>query len=146
MSDDLVKEFKVLCDAWGAAIAHHDYDWFDRHFADDFHGTAQPWPTLAVDKAKMIELDKAITTMEVEWLDLKARRFGDVVLTSGLVRYIKEEFRPGSEIGEGMPTGDQMSSLVNGKMALYINGWRHNGTVWQIFDHHLVSVVSEREA
>lgn len=139
--DALSKEFKALCDAWGVAIATHDYAWFDRHFADDFHGTAQPWPTLSVDKQKMIELDKAIETMEVEWLHVTARKFGDVVMTSGLVRYIKEVFKPGFKIGDDMPTGDELSSLVNGRMALYVNGWRHNGDVWQIFDHHMVSAI-----
>ncbi|GIL39649.1 hypothetical protein [Roseiterribacter gracilis] len=140
-SDALSKQFKALCDEWGAAIANHDHDWFERHFTDDFLGTAQPWPTLNVDKQKMIELDKAIETMEVEWLHVTARKFGDVVLTSGVVRYIKEVFKKGTTIGEGMPTGDELSSLVNGRMALYINGWRHNGTHWQIFDHHMVSVI-----
>ena len=138
----LVNEFKTLYDAWGAAIANHEHDWFERHFSDDFLGTAQPWPTLSVNKEKMIELDKAITTMEVEWLNVTAMRVGETVLTSGVVRYLKEEFKPGATIAEGMPTGSDLSSMSNGKTILYINGWRHNGSVWQIFDHHMVGVVN----
>jgi hypothetical protein len=42
------------------------YEWFERHFAADFHGTAQPWPGLSVNKAQMIDLEKAIETMDVE--------------------------------------------------------------------------------
>src|SRR5690606_9762336 len=135
--DALSVEFKALHDQWGDAIAHKKYDWFERHFADDFLGTAQPWPTLSVDKQKMIDLDKAIEKMEVRWTYIKARKFGDVVLVNGLVRYDKEEFKPNTIIGEGMPTGSQLSGLVNGRSALYVCAWRHNGSVWQLFDHHM---------
>jgi hypothetical protein len=139
--DSLSEEFKSLYDQWGEAISHKKWDWFERHFAADFHGTAAPWPGLSVDKAKMIELDKAIETMEVEWLQVRAYRFGSTVLTAGVVRYTKEAFRPGATIAPGMPTGDQLSSLVNGKSVLYIGGWRHDGRNWQIFDHHMVGIV-----
>ena len=137
----LSAQFRQLHDAWGEAIANHDYDWFERHFAEDFHGTAQPWPTLVVDKKMMIELDKATDRMEVAWVDIQADRYGDTVLVRGVVRYDREEFKPGTKIAEGMPTGDQLSSLVNGRKALYIDAWRHNGTEWQIFDHHMVGIV-----
>src|SRR5436853_6658011 len=129
--DDLHDEFRQLHDAWGDAIANKRYDWFERHFAEDFLGTAQPWPTLSVDKQKMIDLDKNIETMEVSWVDVKAHRYGETVLVRGVVKYDKEEFKAGATIGEGMPTGDQLSSLVNGKQVLYVGAWRHNGTDWQ---------------
>ena len=140
-TDALSAEFKSLYDQWGAAIANKQYAWFERHFADDFHGTAQPWRGLSVNKAQMIDLDKAIETMDVEWLQVKAHRFGDMVLVTGVVRYTKEAFRPGATIAEGMPTGDQLSALVNGKSVLYIGGWRRNGQDWQVFDHHMVGIV-----
>jgi hypothetical protein len=140
-TDALSAEFKSLYDQWGEAIANKKYAWFERHFADDFHGTAQPWRGLSVNKAQMIDLDKAIETMEVEWLQVRAHRFGDTVLVTGVVRYTKEAFRPGATIAEGMPTGDQLSALVNGKSVLYIGGWRRNGQDWQVFDHHMVGIV-----
>jgi len=140
-TDALSAEFKSLYDQWGDAIANKQYAWFERHFADDFHGTAQPWRGLSVNKAQMIDLDKAIETMDVEWLQVKAHRFGDTVLVTGVVRYTKEAFRPGATIAEGMPTGDQLSALVNGKSVLYIGGWRHDGKDWQVFDHHMVGIV-----
>jgi hypothetical protein len=139
--EDLAAQFRSLYDEWAAAIAHHRYEWFEEHFSDDFLGTAQPWPTLSVNKRQMIELDKAIETMEVEWLEVTARRFGSTVLTTGIVKYTKEQFRPGATIAEGMPTGDQLSGLANGRKVLYVNGWRHNGRHWQIFDHHMIGIV-----
>lgn len=139
--DDLSKQFKALHDEWGAAIATKNYAWFDRHFADDFLGTSQPWPTLSVDKKKMIELDKAIETMEVRWVEVTAKKFGTTVLTYGVVQYDKEKFKPGATIGEGMPTGEQLSSSVNGKKVLYVGAWRQTGGVWQLFDHHQVAIL-----
>lgn len=141
MNQSLSAQFKSLYDQWGAAISNKDWNWFERHFADDFLGTAKPWPGLFVDKQKMIELDKSIETMDVEWLQVTAQQFGDSVLTAGVVRYTKEAFKPGATIAEGMPTGDQLSSLVNGKNVLYIGGWRFNGSDWQVFDHHMVGIV-----
>ena len=40
-----------------------------------------------------------------------------------------------------MPTGEELSAYTNGKTAMYVNGWRKSGDVWQIFDHHLVGLV-----
>jgi len=140
-ADALSKEFKALYDKWGQAISNKDWDWLERHMAEDFLGTAQPWPGLSVNKARMIELDRNIETMDVEWLRVDAQRFGSSVLASGVVRYTKEAFREGTTIAEGMPTGGQLSALVNGKMVLYIGAWRHNGSHWQIYDHHMVGIV-----
>ena len=142
---NLSSVFRDLYDQWGDAIANKKWAWFERHFAEDFLGTAKPWPGLFVSKQQMIELDKAIETMDVEWLTVQAQRFGDTVLVSGVVRYAKEEFAPGATIAEGMPTGDQLSSLVNGRSVLYIGGWRHNGRDWQVFDHHMVGIVEGLE-
>lgn len=141
MQDELSRQFKTLLDEWGAAIANKDHDWLERHFTDDFHGTAAPWPTLIVNKQQMIDLDKAIEKMEVTWVKVDAQRIGDVVVTLGVVRYDREEFKPNAVIAEGMPSGQELSALVNGRAALYLNGWRHNGEIWQIFDHHMVAVV-----
>jgi hypothetical protein len=142
VADELSKQFKEIYDQWGQAISSRNWGWIERHFADDFLGTAQPWPTLRVDRQQMIELDKKIETMDVRWIEVTARRFGDSVLASGVVQYAREAFAPGATIGEGMPTGNELSSLVNGKSVLYIGAWRQNGTQWQIYDHHMVGIVN----
>jgi len=141
MDDPLSMLFKNLYDQWGAAIARHDLAWIDRHFAPDFTGSAHPWPTLRVDRAQMIELDRKIETMDVTWLAVTARRFGDTVLASGVVKYTRESFESGATIGEGMPTGAELSGLVNGKCVLYTGAWRQNAGQWQIYDHHMVGIV-----
>jgi hypothetical protein len=142
MADELSRQFKALYDDWGKAIAGRDWDWLERHFAEDFLGTAQPWPTLSVNRQQMLDLDRKIENMDVRWLTVTAHRFGDTVLASGVVQYHNEAFTPGATIGEGMPTGDQLSSFVNGKSVLYIGAWRQNGSLWQIYDHHMIGVVN----
>lgn len=143
MSDDtLAKTFKALYDEWGAAIANKRHEWLEGLFTDDFLGTAQPWPTLSVDKQKMIELDKAIELMDSVWLHVEAHKVGDDVITLGLVKYNHEQFRPGASIAEGMPTGSDISALTAGRVVAYVNGWRHNGERWQVFDHHMVGIVN----
>ena len=142
MADDaLSAEFKVLHDAWGDAIANKRYDWFEMHFTEDFTGTAHPWPTLQVDKKMMIELDKNIEKMEVSWVDLQADRYGDMVVVRGVVQYDKEEFKEGATIADGMPSGEELSGLVNGKRALYVCSWRKDAEDWQLFDHHMIGVI-----
>ena len=137
----LSHRFKGLYDDWGRAIARHDIDWLARHFADDFTGSAHPWPTLKVDRAQMIELDRKIETMDVKWLSVAARRYGDTVLVSGVVKYTRESFAAGAAIAEGMPTGEELSSLVNGKCVLYTGAWRDVAGQWQLYDHHMVGIV-----
>lgn len=144
MTDDpLASEFKALYTQWGDAIADKRHDWLEGFFADDFLGTAQPWPTLRVDKRQMIDLDKAIEAMETQWVKVEARRIGDEVLTVGHVRYLREDFKDGATIGEGMPSGSEIAELTKGKVAVYTNAWRHNGERWQCYDHHLVAVIPD---
>jgi hypothetical protein len=140
----LSKEFLALYTQWGDAIANKQHDWIEDLFTEDFLGTAHPWPTLRVDKRGMIDLDKAIETMETKIVKLEAQRIGDEVLTVMYGRYLNEVFREGSTIGEGMPTGSQIAALTKGKVAVYTNGWRHNGTRWQCYDHHLVAVIEDK--
>ena len=51
---------------WGDAIANQRHDWLDGFFTDDFLGTAQPWPTLSVNRQQMLDLDKAGEAMDTE--------------------------------------------------------------------------------
>lgn len=146
MGDDaLSRQFKALYDEWGAAIAQKKHAWLEGLFTDDFLGTAQPWPTLNVDKQKMIDLDKSIEAMDTVWLKVVAHKVGDEVITLGFVRYNREDFKPGATIAEGMPTGSEIAALTAGKVAAYVNGWRYNGTRWQVFDHHLIGIVENFE-
>jgi hypothetical protein len=139
--DSFSLQFKQLCDEWGNAIRTKNEAWFRAHFAEDFLGTAQPWPTLRVNKEQMIDLDKKVEKMDVHWIEVTARKFGPIVLTYGVVHYNEEVFVEGATFGEGMPTGQQLSALVNGKGSLYIGAWRQIDGVWQIFDHHMVCVL-----
>lgn len=141
--DDLSAQFKALYDEWGDAIANKRHEWLDGFFTDDFLGTAQPWPTLSVNKQQMIDLDKAIEAMETEWVRVTAHRLGDDVITIGLVRYTREEFKEGSTIADGMPSGSEIAALTKGKVAAYCNGWRFNGQRWQVFDHHMIGLVNQ---
>ena len=144
MSDDaLSRKFQALYTQWGDAIASKDHAYLDELFADDFLGTAQPWPTLIVNKEQMLELDKAIEAMDTEWVKVTAQQIGEEVITIGLVRYHKEEFRDGATVAEGMPSGSEIAAFTHGKVAIYCNGWRHNGERWQIFDHHLVGLAKD---
>ena len=145
MSDQqLADQFKALYTQWGDAIANKRHDWLEDFFTEDFLGTAQPWPTLSVDKRQMIDLDKAIEAMDTEWVKVTAQRVGEDVVTIGLVRYNKEEFKEGSVIGENMPSGSDIAALTKGKLAVYMNGWRYNGQRWQCFDHHMIGVIEDK--
>tara|TARA_R110000803_G_scaffold56917_1_gene114413 strand:+ start:21985 stop:22428 length:444 start_codon:yes stop_codon:yes gene_type:complete len=143
IEDDLSRTFHDLYEAWGSAIANKRHDWLEGFFTDDFLGTAQPWPTLVVNKDQMIELDKNIEKMDTNWVHVVAHDLGDKVVTLGLVKYNNEEFTPGSTVADGMPSGEDISSLTKGKTVAYINGWRHNGERWQVFDHHMVGLVDD---
>lgn len=142
-ADALSNQFKALYDEWGEAIASKRHDWLEGFFTDDFLGTAQPWPTLSVDKRQMIDLDKAIEAMDAEWIKVVAHKAGEEVITVGFVKYHREDFKDGAAIAAGMPSGREIAALTHGKVAAYVNGWRHNGERWQVFDHHMIGLVEE---
>ncbi len=141
MSDALSQQFHQLCNDWGRAIRDQDLAWFDAHFAHDLMVTAHPWQTLRLNREQMIELDRKIVQMDVEWVHVTAHRYGDVVLVHGIVHYDRERFEEGASFGENMPNGEQLSARVNGKAVLYSVAWREKGDVWQIFDHHMIAVL-----
>ena len=145
-NDDLSRQFLERYEKWGAAIASKDHQWIEGLFTDDFLGTAQPWPTLNVDKQMMIDLDKDIDNMDTQWLHVVAHDLGETVVTLGLVKYNNEEFKPGASVADGMPTGEDISSLTKGKVVAYVNGWRHNGERWQVFDHHMIGIIEGWES
>ena len=70
---------------------------------------------------------RRIEAMETEWVKVTAHQVGEEVITIGLVRYIREDFRDGATIDEGMPSGSEIAALTKGKVAAYCNGWRFNG-------------------
>jgi len=146
VDQDLSRQFHELYEKWGAAIANKDHQWLEDLFADDFLGTAQPLPSLKVNKQMMIDLDKDIEHMDTRWVHVVAHKLGDTVMTLGLVKYNNEEFKPGAAIAEGMPTGEEISSLTKGKVVAYVNAWRHNGKRWQVFDHHMIGIVEDWES
>ena len=139
--DPLSRQFHQLCNDWGRAIRDQDVAWFEAHFTDDLMVTAHPWPTLRLNRDQMIDLDRKIVQMDVEWADVTAHRYGDVVLIHGIVHYDREVFEDGATFGENMPSGEQLSARVNGKAVLYSVAWRQEGDVWQIFDHHMIAVL-----
>jgi hypothetical protein len=142
MADEALSEqFHKLYTEWGDAIANQRHEWLEGFFTDDFLGTAQPWPTLNVNRQQMLDLDKAVVAMDTEWIRVCAHRFGDEVITVGYVRYYREDFQGDAPIGEGMPTGADIAQQTKNKVAAYLNGWRFNGERWQIFDHHLIELL-----
>jgi len=86
--DSLSREFKVLYDEWGDAIARKRHAWLEDLFTEDFLGTAQPWPTLSVNKRQMIDLDKAIEKMDTQWVHVTAHRVGKDVITKALDKHL----------------------------------------------------------
>jgi hypothetical protein len=144
-ADALSQQFKALLEEWLEAVTHKRFDWIAQHIADDFLGTAQPWPTLSVNKQKMLEAGKTVKKMDVHWIEVTARRFGEMVLTTGVRQYEKEEFTEAATFGDGQPTPNDLGRLVNGKRVLYIDAWRQKGDVWQLLDHHMVGIVGDAQ-
>jgi ketosteroid isomerase-like protein len=143
--DDLSRQFKALLDEWLEAVTNKRFAWIAQHIADDFLGTAQPWPSLSVNKQKMLEAGKTVEKMDIHWVEVRAREFGDMVLTTGVRQYEKEQFSAAATFGGNMPTPNDLARHVNGKRVLYIDAWRRNGEIWQLFDHHMVSIVGDAQ-
>ena len=128
-----------LQNAWIDGLRRYDYAWLETHLADDFLFSAQPFPTMCLGKRDFIEMDKKIKNPQVRFLSLQAESVAGLIL-SRTVADVKEEFT--ADLGPGMPSTAELQRAVSGQHLVYASGWRHNGSIWQCFDHHLVSVIS----
>ena len=123
---------------WIAAISTHQFDWLERHLAADFMFTAHPIPGLRLHKREFIEADKKIKSAEVRFVSIQAEAAGEILI-SRTIADVKEEF--GADLGPGMPSAAEITAMVSGQRMVYCSGWRHNGQIWQCFDHHLMGII-----
>lgn len=141
MADDLSVEFKTLYDQWEQAIQVKNWSWFEQYFADDWLGTARPWPDLALNRAQLIEIDKQIESMDAQWIKVTAHRLGDSVVTVAVARIGFEEFTPGGDLAAGVATTQEFNDYCAGNTIAYAGAWRHNGTNWQMYDHRMIGII-----
>jgi hypothetical protein len=137
-SSDATNLITDLQGHWIAALSNHQYEWLERHLAEDFMFTAHPFPALKLHKREFIEADKKIESAEVKFISVRAEPAGEIII-SRTVADVKEEFN--ADLGPGMPTASEITRMVSGQRLAYCSGWRHNGQIWQCFDHHLVSII-----
>lgn len=124
---------------WIAALAARDFDYLERHFADDFAFTCDPKVRGGrMDKRTFIEFDRHVHDAKIELLALTARRWGDMVTMLQFAR-VQEEFR--GDLGPGTPSAAEMNELIRGKTFAYGTGWRLSGGRWLCFDHHIFGAV-----
>lgn len=140
-SDPLSTEFKALYDQWEQAIHQKDWAWFERHFADDWIGTARPWPDLRLNRDQLIEIDKQIESLDAQWIAVTAHRLGNVVVTVAVSRIGNEEFKPGGDLAPGVASLKEFNDYCAGNTISYAGAWRHDGGRWQMFDHRLIGII-----
>jgi len=125
-----------LYHAWIGSLQRREFAWFEDHLAADFVCTAQPFRNFLLGKEEFIEADKKVALIEVLFVEVTARRLGNIIVSSLLLK-VQEE-RHASDLGEGLPTAGEISSVLAGKTIAYVSGWRHAAGRWQCFDHHMV--------
>jgi hypothetical protein len=140
-SDELSTQFRSLYSQWEQAIHKKDWAWFERYFADDWMGTARPWPALTLNRDQLIAVDKQIESLDAQWIDVRAHMLGDSVITVAVARIGHEEFKPGGYLAEGVATTREFNDYCAGNTIAYSGAWRHNGENWQMFDHRLIGII-----
>jgi len=123
--------------AWAKALTGHDASWFERHIASDFSLTAHPFP-VRFDKRKFIEVDMQIENTQIKFLDIRARAVSDILVSQAIAE-VKEDFK--ADLGAGMPSAEEITNLLSGRVLAYSSAWRKHGEVWQCFDHHMIGPV-----
>lgn len=137
--DEINRLITKLYRGWIESIQHRQFDWFERHLAEDYTCTAHPFGNFFLRKREFIEADKKVQAIKVEFVEVVARRVGSVIL-SNLVIKVNEE-KHAADLGEGLPTAAELSATVTGRTIAYASAWRGNGDLWQCFDHHMVGPV-----
>ena len=124
---------------WIDALARRDFDYLERHLAEDFQFTCDPRVHGGrLNKAAFIDMDKKIFNADIRLVGVAACARGSVVITQ-VFATVNEEFR--GDLGEGMPSAEEMAESVNGKTLAYGSAWRCAEGRWQCFDHHVFGPV-----
>jgi ketosteroid isomerase-like protein len=131
-------EISRLYHDWADALMRHEPEWFERHIADDFTLTAHPFFGMSLKKPEFIKADMQIQNTKIQFLEIRAHAVGNIV-TSQAVAEVKEDFK--ADLGEGMPTAEEVSRLLSGKTIAYSSAWRKAGDSWQCFDHHMIGPI-----
>jgi hypothetical protein len=132
---------------WLKALASRNFDYLEKHLADDFQFTFTPNLLGAgmeggmKDKNAFIEQDRHVYNSEIRLLGLTARRMGDLVVTVVFAHIVKEEFR--GDLGPGLPTAAEMNAGIHAKTLGYASGWRARDKVWQCTSHHVLGQVNQ---
>ena len=134
---------------WIDAISRRDFDYLERHLAEEFAFTSVPMrvPSGAVirinkNKREFIEQDRHVYNSRIELLRLTALRLGDLVITVVLAR-ISEEFR--GDLGPQLPSAAEMSAFAKDRTLGYASGWREIDGRWQCTSHHVLGDVTRTE-
>lgn len=141
IDENLSNEFKKLYDQWEQAIQDKDWAWFERYFAEDWLGTARPWPQLLLNRDQLIEVDKQIESMDAQWMKVTAHRLGDTVVTVAVAHIGSEDFTPGGDLAPGVATTREFNDYCAGNDIAYAGAWRHNGANWEMYDHRLIGTI-----
>lgn len=132
-------QIEALYREWIGALQRREYDWFERHLADDYTCTARPFAGFHLDKRRFIEADKKVAIIEVEFVAVLTHRVGTVVFSNLVLRVLREAHS--EDLGDGLPSAEDMSDAVSGKTVAYASAWRFGAGRWQCFDHHLIGAI-----
>ncbi len=135
LSDEVRSRF----DEWINCINTRDFRWMEENLRDDFTVSAHPFPQFLTDKAGFIEADKQIEEADIELLDVRARQVGGIILSQTVAKIGKEKIS--GRLGEGMPTGEEISEMLTGKTVVYVSAWERIGGRLICFDHHMVGPI-----
>jgi hypothetical protein len=125
---------------WTNALMAGEFDVLEEVLAPDFQFTVDPqFAGGRLDKQRFIALDRKIKSCSIRFLGITARRMGDMV-TSLVFAEVHEEFA--GDLGPGMPSAEEMATLMNGARLAYGSGWRRNASgQWQCFSHHVFGFI-----
>ena len=140
-TSDATRLVTDLYGRWIQCLMGRQFDWLERHLASDFLFTAQPFPTIRMNKHEFIEADKKIENARISFVSIAAEPIEDIIISRAIAD-VEETFH--ADLGPGMPTAEEITRAISGQRIAYCSGWRHTGEIWECFDHHVIGLVARR--
>lgn len=131
---------RSLYEQWAAALNTHNFQWLEENLANDFQFSARPYPELRLDKAAFIEADRKMQSAEIDFVEVRAELFGDIII-SVAVADVMETFD--DSFSKLLPHVENIEKLVGGNRLSYTSAWKQQDNQWKCFDHHMVGPVSQ---
>lgn len=127
-------------DLWLLCAVDGRYERLYDILTDDFLYSSHPkFGVATMTKAEIIKVASLLKDAGTEKLSHNIEKVGDIAISTTVTRSLEKIT---ADVGE-FASSEAMNASMNGKVLVYVSGWRKSEGAWRCFDIHLVDAMDQ---